>query len=151
LDELKQEIGLSQDDVVIIMFTSLDVDHLTCLLVLPSELLKWFTMNFAGESGAEQDFLTSKLSAWDATTALAADITEAYSKLSDNKERIMTPEWWARMQYERIGSMLAAKLTNNTELKEALRSLFRAHEDKLSYCDMFQFLENQLKLKLEDW
>jgi len=57
LDELKEEIGLAEDDVTIIMFTSLDSDHLTNLLVLPSELLKWFTMNFAGENRAEQDFL----------------------------------------------------------------------------------------------
>jgi|APSaa5957512535_1039671.scaffolds.fasta_scaffold312266_1 hypothetical protein len=53
LNELKQEIGLSEDDATIIMFTSLDIDHLTNLLVLPSELLKWFTMNYAGENRAE--------------------------------------------------------------------------------------------------
>ena len=29
--------------------------------------------------------------------------------------------------------------------------MFRAHDDKLSYYDMFQFFDNQMKLKLENW
>ena len=118
LDELKEEIGLAEDDVTIIMFTSLDSDHLTNLLVLPSELLKWFTMNFAGfremrknekeekddnkdeSTGGDRrcrDFLASKLSVWLATTTLAADVIAAYKKLTSDREQIMTSEWWARM------------------------------------------------------
>jgi hypothetical protein len=121
LDELKEEIGLAEDDVTIIMFTSLDSDHLTNLLVLPSELLKWFTMNFAGENRAEQDFLNSKVSVWLATTTLSADVIAAYEKLTSDKEQIMTVEWWSRMQYSRIGSILAEKLKDNDKLKAELR------------------------------
>lgn len=83
LNEIKSEVGLNDNDVTIIAFTSVDQDHLTNLLVLTSEFLKWFIMNFAGESRAESDFLESKKSIWRSSTVLAEDVLTAYKKLSD--------------------------------------------------------------------
>jgi len=50
LDELKGEIGLSDDEITIIIYTSLDHDWFTNLLILQGEFLKWFNLNFEGDS-----------------------------------------------------------------------------------------------------
>lgn len=71
LAELQTEIKLTDDDITMILFTSLDHDHLTDLVCLPGELLRWFTTEFAGESTEESDFLASKQEIWEATVSLA--------------------------------------------------------------------------------
>ena len=97
LNEFKDEAGLTDDDIRIIIFTSLDHDHLTNLLCLSGEFLKWFTMNFAGEDREESDFLASKRSIWRLTTDLAKEIIAAYEKLEKNeREIILTQEWWEK-------------------------------------------------------
>ena len=50
LDGLKEEIGLNDDEVTIIIYTSLDRDWFTNLILLQGEFLKWFNLNFEGES-----------------------------------------------------------------------------------------------------
>lgn len=64
LGELKSEMKLTDDEVTLLLFTSLDHDHLTDLVCLPSELLGWLTTDFAGEQTEEKDFLASKMSTW---------------------------------------------------------------------------------------
>ena len=53
LNELKREIKLTDDDIAIIIYTSMDQDYLTNMLIQQGELLKWFNLNFAGESQEE--------------------------------------------------------------------------------------------------
>lgn len=54
--ELQDEIGLTNDEVTIIVYTSLDLDWLNSMLVLASEFTKWFNLNFEGEDRDELDF-----------------------------------------------------------------------------------------------
>jgi hypothetical protein len=56
---------------MIIIWTSVDHDYLTNLIVLAGEFLKWFNLNFEGESREELDFTESKYSIWKATVSLA--------------------------------------------------------------------------------
>jgi len=42
LKELEKEIGLTEDEIRIIIYTSLDHDYFTNLIVLAGEFLKWF-------------------------------------------------------------------------------------------------------------
>jgi hypothetical protein len=67
LNELKAEIGLTDDEITIIIYTSLDHDYLTNLLVLAGEFLMWFNLNFEGESREEIDFRDNKTEIWMAT------------------------------------------------------------------------------------
>jgi len=60
LKSLQNDIKLTDDDIVIIIFTSLDHDWFTNLLVLAAEFTKWFTLNFEGESREELDFKENK-------------------------------------------------------------------------------------------
>lgn len=71
LQVLQQEIGLTVDELMIIIWTSVDHDYLTNLIVLAGEFLKWFNLNFEGESREELDFTESKYSIWKATVSLA--------------------------------------------------------------------------------
>jgi hypothetical protein len=62
--ELQDEIGLSNDEVTIIVYTSLDLDWFNSMLVLASEFTKWFNLNFEGEDRDELDFQDDKLLIW---------------------------------------------------------------------------------------
>jgi hypothetical protein len=64
LNELKSEIGLSEEELTIIIYTSLDHDYLTNLIVLAGEFLMWFNLNFEGESREELDFRENKCEIW---------------------------------------------------------------------------------------
>lgn len=77
-EELQKEIGLTNDEMTLIIYTSLDHDYLPNLLVLSGEFLKWFQMNFEGENNDETDFLDNKLEIWQSTTSLASDILNAH-------------------------------------------------------------------------
>ena len=50
MSEIQQDIGLSEDEVSIIIFTSLDHDWFNNLIVLAGEFTKWFSINFEGEN-----------------------------------------------------------------------------------------------------
>lgn len=50
LDEIKEEIKLEEDEITILIFTSIDMDWFTNLIVLQGEFLKWFNLNFEGET-----------------------------------------------------------------------------------------------------
>lgn len=48
--EFKDEIGLTNDEVNLIMFSAADEDWFNNLLVQSAEFTAWFRMNFKGES-----------------------------------------------------------------------------------------------------
>lgn len=62
---------MTNDELTIIVYTSLDQEYLTNLICLSTEFLKWFTMNFAGDSTAENDFLQSRIDIWESLIVLA--------------------------------------------------------------------------------
>ena len=71
LNELAEPIGLSKDEISIIAYTSIDRDWFTNLIILQGEFLKWFNLNFVGESREELDFVDSKQSQWMSITTQA--------------------------------------------------------------------------------
>jgi len=60
LQTLQDAIGLSDDEMYIIIYTSIDHDNLNNLIVHAGEFLMWFNLNFEGESREEIDFRESK-------------------------------------------------------------------------------------------
>lgn len=123
MNELKGEIGLADKEVRVIIFTSLDQDHLTNLVCLPGEFVKWMTINFAGEGRVELDFRASKLEIWTATLALSKEVLKAAEKHND-KKFILEHKWWNAVRYHRIGNLIANRLRVNSALKDSLRVKF---------------------------
>jgi hypothetical protein len=81
MNELKREIRLTDDDIAIIIYTSMDQDYFTNMLIQQGEFLKWFNLNFAGESQEEQDFLENKQDQWLSACTLAQEVISAYGDL----------------------------------------------------------------------
>ena len=46
---------------------------------------------------------------------------------------------------------MAQKLTDFPELKTEMRELFRSQDDRLSYYDLFKFIDEKLLIKLDNW
>lgn len=86
MNELKRDIKLTDDEITIIVYTSLDHSHLNNLILLPGEFLKWFNLNFEGESTEERDFKDNKEEIWISTCIQAAGIIKAYNQMTSNKE-----------------------------------------------------------------
>ena len=74
LKELQKDINLTDDDIIIIIFTSLDLDWFTNQLVIAAEFTKWFTMDFEGESREELDFKENKQEIWVSTVTYAQEV-----------------------------------------------------------------------------
>ena len=68
LNKVKDEIGLTRDELILIIYTSLDQEFFTNLMIMQGEFLKWFNLNFEGESREELDFLENKQEIWMAIT-----------------------------------------------------------------------------------
>ena len=105
-NSLQKEINLSDNELYLIVFTSLDHDFLPHLILLQGEFLKWFQLNFEGENNDETDFLENKLEQWQSTTSLSSDIlnlTKSTSKMQSkgitDLEIIMQPKWWNVFRY----------------------------------------------------
>lgn len=54
-------------------------------------------------------------------------------------------------RFRKIGEQLSNKLNSKPSLKKKLRQTFKDQDEKLSYFDLFQFLYNDLDMKLENW
>lgn len=96
LGRFSREIGLTNDEATIVVFTSLDHGWLNNLLVLAGEFTRWFNINFEGEGREEKDFLLAKIAIWKAVTSYAQYIIDAAAKLKsrDDIEIICEHEWW---------------------------------------------------------
>ena len=51
----------------------------------------------------------------------------------------------------RLGAQLAAKFKGQPKHLVQLRELFRSQDDKLSYYDLFSYIEYVLRIKLQNW
>ena len=67
LQELAAEIKLTNEEIFIIIYTSLDHDYFNNLLIQAGQFTMWFNLNFEGESREELDFKENKKEIWDAT------------------------------------------------------------------------------------
>lgn len=63
----------------------------------------------------------------------------------------MTAKWWERLRFSHFGTELEQTLKKQPALKRELRDLFKSQKDKLSYFDLFQFIETKLKIKMKNW
>lgn len=151
MKEIQQDIGLTDDEVNIIVFTSLDHEFLNNLIVLAGEFTKWFNINFEGESRDEIDFRDNKNEIWQSTMELAKVIINEYSALTINPEVIVTKQWWSQIRFKKFGNAMGAKFRENPKLMQTIRQLFQEQNDKLSYYNLFHFIEFDLKLKLQNW
>jgi len=50
LNSIKAEVGFTDEEILIIIFTSVDQDYLNHLIVMQGEFLKWFNLDFEGEN-----------------------------------------------------------------------------------------------------
>ena len=151
LHEFHNDIGLTDDELMLIIYTSIDHDYLNNLLVLAGEFLMWFNLNFEGESREEIDFRENKLEIWKSTCVQAKMIIEQYNKMETGKEHILTAKWWSLLRYSHFGSEMAKKFEEKADLKTECRAIFKKQHDKLSYYDLFLFIEHKLQIKLESW
>lgn len=104
MGEIQQDIGLTDDEVSIIIFTSIDADWLNNLIVMAGEFTKWFNINFEGESREEIDFRDNKNEIWEATVQLAKVIIAEYSAMPDQaKDQILSQNWWNITRYKKLG------------------------------------------------
>lgn len=101
---LQPQIGLTIDEIMIIIYTSLDHDHFTNMLVQAGQFTMWFNLNFEGDSQEEIDFRDNKDEIWDATCFHGQQIIDAYKKLpTTDQEIILTPKWWEHLRYGKFG------------------------------------------------
>mmetsp|Transcript_34836 Transcript_34836/g.53486 ORF Transcript_34836/g.53486 Transcript_34836/m.53486 type:complete len:305 (+) Transcript_34836:1100-2014(+) len=63
----------------------------------------------------------------------------------------LSKKWWDSVRFSEIGEAMAKTLNGSPDVKKKLRATFKENNDKLSYYDLFQFLEKDLKLKLKNW
>ena len=61
LGEFTNEIGLTNNEITFLVFTSMDMMWLSSMLINAGEFTKWFNINFAGESRDEIDFRDNKI------------------------------------------------------------------------------------------
>jgi hypothetical protein len=151
MKELQSEIGFNDDDIMIIMFTSLDHDYLTNLLLLAGEFMMWFNLNFEGDSREEVDFKDNKCEIWKSTCTYATNIIAAHAKMTNNHEVMMSQKWWNHQRYHNFGNQLSIKFKEKPNLQTEMRSMFKKQMDKMSYYDLFQFIEHVLGIKLQTW
>lgn len=71
--------------------------------------------------------------------------------MKDGHEVIFTQKWWEMIRFQNFGRQLAEKLREQPLLKDDLRDLFKSQNDKLSYYDLFQFIEFNLQIKMKNW
>ena len=128
---------MTDDEITIIIYTSLDHGHLPNLLVMAGEFLKWFNLNFEGESTEERDFRDNKEEIWISTCIQAAGIIKAFNSMTSDKQQIMTKDWWEKQRYSNFGNLLASRFKAKGHLMKTLRDKFKSQGDKLSYYDLF--------------
>ena len=75
---LASEIGLNQDELFIMCFTSLYEDYFTNLIVQAGEFTMWFNLNFEGETQEEKDFREARVGEWQSAIGNAKMVVEKY-------------------------------------------------------------------------
>lgn len=79
------------------------------------------------------------------------EVCSWYGRITENHEIVLTNKWWEKVRYHNFGSQLKIKFEENPQLKQELRKQFKSQDDKLSYYDLFQFIQHKANIKLENW
>ena len=147
LHELQEAIGLTDDELALIAYTSIDHDNLNNLIILAGEFMLWFNLNFEGESREEIDFRENKCEIWVSTGVQAKMIIDAHAQMDPkNHKDVLTKYWWEHNRYSRFADAMAQKFAQQPELMQNLRHMFAVQKDKLSYFDFFQFVQHTLEI-----
>jgi hypothetical protein len=85
------------------------------MLLMAGEFLKWFNLNFEGESTEERDFKDNKEEIWMSTCVQAEGIIKAYNQMKD-KDQILTKDWWEYQRYSNFGVLLASRFKSKNHL-----------------------------------
>ena len=138
MQEIQEEVGFTDDEITIIIFTSIDLSWLNNLIILAGEFTKWFNINFEGEGRDEIDFRDNKHENWVQTVHLGRVIVREHRELEENKkEQILKPDWWSHHRFGAFGYKMAAAFQKEPALLPSMRSMFKNQRDKLSYYDLF--------------
>ena len=104
----------------------------------------WFNLNFEGESTAEVDFRTNKCEIWISTCELARLVIDKYGFVQTNHKDILTHKWWNYQRFSGFAEQMKAKFEEDPSHMNTIRGLFASQKDKLSYYNLFQFIEHDL-------
>ena len=72
------------------------------MIIQAGEFLKWFNLNFEGESREELDFKESKEQIWLSTCFYAKQIVDAFPSL-ETKNLVFDTNWWTTLRYKDLG------------------------------------------------
>ena len=137
LNAIAKDIGLTETDIMLIVFTSIDHDYMTNLLIRQGGFLEWFSIEFDGNSDEEADFFEDLCDSWASTTTLAMEVVGAYGCLEENHECILTDDWWEKLRYLSFGQQLKEHFDQGPQFMKQIRKLFKDYDDKLGYYDFF--------------
>jgi hypothetical protein len=117
LSQIQEAIGLTQEEVIVILFTSLDQDYFTNLLISAGQFTEWFNLNFEGETQEEVDFKESQDQEWNAIIDMAQMVIQKHQQMVDNNYRkmddILTQTWWSHARFSRVGNAIAEVFASN--------------------------------------
>lgn len=71
--------------------------------------------------------------------------------MTTNPEVILSQDWWNVVRYKKFGLDMAQKFRENPPLQQRLRDQFNASNDRLSYYNLFHYIEQELHIKLANW
>lgn len=91
------------------------------------------------------------LDKWEATCALASEVVKASGLLKGDKAEIFTTKWWEKLRFSHFGNLMSQAFLKQPSLKRELRDLFKSQNDKLSFYDLFQFIDKKLQIKMKNW
>lgn len=90
MQQLVPEIKLKDDEVSVIVFTSIDHDFFVNMLISQNDFTEWFTTNYAGENTVEADLLRTVQDKWESSVALAKLVIQEYEQLRDDQDCIFS-------------------------------------------------------------
>jgi hypothetical protein len=74
LNTFAKDAKLTQDHLMIIVYTSIDHDFLPDLIIEQTEFLKWFTTDLTNKDASDEAFKKEKITDWVGTTTLAMEL-----------------------------------------------------------------------------
>jgi len=86
--------------------------------------MKWFNLNFEGETQEEIDFLQNKDDAWDSTLTYSQEVLSWWNRIGDDKSLVLDNKWWAHIRYLTFANRLKIIFESEPGLMKELRRLF---------------------------
>jgi hypothetical protein len=126
--------------VQVILYSSLDIDYLTNMIIQQGEYMMWFTSNFEGEEdGPELEFKEDKVETWSSIVTLGMEIVAFWGKNENREKDVFSEKVWNTIRFGTFAAELSDKLQDQS-VKNKLRKLFKDTHDQLSYFDFFKFI-----------